>query len=338
MRPFLWVFLVSAVSTPVAARAGAGTCPGAGCIQNEAEDGALLQVQVNRASHKIPVEETPGGTCFQKWLEAYNASESRPDCKCLSYPKTVKEVFNRSDAKYLEELFFNKLHTYEGHYYLLWRHLNETRDPTVFHILQKLNQVVETHFGSDFVIIDDFYSLRQDGYAMFPSVHQDTMFWSTGKRDCDGFNLWILLNHNDYNRSFEVWDIDKNPSLYEGIDFYSPRTVQYGIWTQRMHENEHLYQPTRTPLSIGEALVIKEVDIHHTEDGSIPVGQWRLGIGFKVMKKLPLLCAKDPSITVARDPNSKVLWEDPRLPGYEQGTMLWSPYDPQLLRDYWSHF
>merc|ERR1719414_1591428 len=90
-------------------------------------------------------------------------------------------------------------------------------------------------------------------------------------------------------------------------------------------------QRTNLPLSIGEALIVKQPEIHKTDHDDISKEQWRLGLGFKVVKHGTIIRGFNHSWN--RDPNTLLIQADPWLPGFDIGSPLWSPYNATILRE-----
>ena len=40
---------------------------------------------------------------------------------------------------------------------------------------------------------------------------------------------------------------------------------------------------SRVPLDVGDALVVKQVELHRTDDHPLQPEQWRLALGFKLL-------------------------------------------------------
>ena len=154
---------------------------------------------------------------------------------------------------------------------------------------------------------NDFYSYRARKTRLFPEWHQDTAFWLVGGV-CTGFNLWMLLEQRGgLNRSFELYDTDENAQFYP--DVYSRggrgREVAPGartLWPPATFANSfagHLSGMARQgrplprassfELSPGDALVVRQPEIHRTDTGTLEPAQWRLALGFKVIERLPLV-------------------------------------------------
>ena len=49
------------------------------------------------------------------------------------------------------------------------------------------------------------------------------------------------------------------------------------------------HEVSRVPLDRGDALVLRQVEIHRTDRMRVRPGEWRLGIGFKVLAASPLV-------------------------------------------------
>eukprot|EP00965_Chrysotila_dentata_P078554 2588712-Pleurochrysis_carterae.AAC.1 len=51
---------------------------------------------------------------------------------------------------------------------------------------------------------------------------------------------------------------------------------------------------TNVPLESGDALVLRQTEVHRTDATSLAPDQWRLAIGFKVLRKEPVVRASSP--------------------------------------------
>ena len=166
---------------------------------------------------------------------------------------------------------------------------------------------------------NDFYSYRARNTRLFPEWHQDTAFWLVGGV-CTGFNLWMLLEQRGgLNRSFELYDTDENAQFY--TDVYSRggrgREVATGartLWPPATFANSfagHLSGMARQgrplprassfELSPGDALVVRQPEIHRTDTGALEPAQWRLALGFKFIERRPLVELPDFDLRFGRD-------------------------------------
>ena len=87
--------------------------------------------------------------------------------------------------------------------------------------------------------------------------------------------MWIMLEHHDLGHSFDVCEFDRNQKLYENFTGHSALKRPY---------HGH-FVASNIPLAVGEALVLKQPEIHRTDKEKVRKDQKRLAIGFKVMRK-----------------------------------------------------
>mmetsp|Transcript_14334 Transcript_14334/g.47825 ORF Transcript_14334/g.47825 Transcript_14334/m.47825 type:complete len:322 (-) Transcript_14334:186-1151(-) len=291
--------------------------------------GVLILLALFRIQDPAPattIEPTPAAP------NAAGAGWGRP-CPAVHYPRSVKSVLTRNQTAYLSSLYFHGgLRWLQGRYFKLWGHINRTGDPAALGVIESVRTYVARNFGTDFVILNDFYSYKAINVTMFPLRHQDGNFWMTDSHGCRGFNLWVLLDHHGYNTAFSVLPLHANPDLYRGLDLFMNASAQRRIWSLRLKglTKAGVLAEERTPLRIGDALVVRQPEIHATDkeklkklDGQWP---WRLAIGFKLVTQGLIVdeCAKS---TLRTDPMYRAIGADPLLPSWKKGAQLESPFD-----------
>lgn len=73
--------------------------------------------------------------------------------------------------------------------------------------------------SGDYTITNDFFSYRAPGVVQFAArgiYHTDCDFWKIDASD--GFNLWILVDHNNLSTSFDVLEKHRNQAVYQSYD------------------------------------------------------------------------------------------------------------------------
>ena len=241
-------------------------------------------------------------------------------CPALKYPRSLSNLLTAGEARAMAGFYRRQIHprmskdTFREGSRSIYGHLLESglkREPGsdhAFDLLDRLWLRMADRLKVDsrkFVIAADFFSFRSpDSTRIFPDWHQDYAFWWTGAR-CTGFNLWVLLDHRSMNHSFDVYDVEQNPQLYEqayeranrrakrslpGAGAYlSNRPVPSN--DPRERATDWLLghkQVSNVPLGVGDALVLKQLEIHRT-DPLVREGQWRLALGLKVLERVPLV-------------------------------------------------
>jgi len=248
-------------------------------------------------------------------------------------------------------------------YFTLLQYLQRTRDPAMEALVAKLNAAVEAKFGGGYVIANDFWSWRSSTNVAAERVHMDADFWMTSGHD--GFNLWILLDHEAMPHTFDVFQADDNPELYRhvglphvstwlipepepekaeecpGIVFFDPlakwpvlfeydnelarvvgsliavvamkwwmRTQRLAIqakkklptwlfttllsattWLTRLKPLPKSAGPlkaTQFPVEVGDALVVRQMELHGTDSAPLRPDQFRLAVGFKFVRQGPV--------------------------------------------------
>ena len=226
-------------------------------------------------------------------LASLVAAES---CPAISYPRTLHNVLDAEDRQHLTNLYFEKAHQWGGRrYYNLLHHLaaDGKDDELAWHALEAVRSRIQVNFGEDLVIINDFFSYRSASQRLFPSWHQDGEFWladdGTSDRACRNFNLWILLDHCDMNHSFELVEPALNEWFYgqlnarhfgsraASFNFSSPRAWFMPQEAQRLsrmaglrgfvrRDDHRTPTVSRVPLRAGDALIVKQIELHRTDD------------------------------------------------------------------------
>jgi len=244
------------------------------------------------------------------------------DCPALSYPRTLPSVLDAEDLAHLASIYSDNAHRWSGRsYYNLLHYVAATpHDTRSWAVLRKIEARVAREFGGDgtrFVMINDFFSYRASGVRIFPEWHQDTAFWLNGEV-CTGFNLWILLRQRGgLNRSFELYDTSRNEQFYrdvyqgrQGRQTPGARTVwpaskfasSFGAYLGGMkRRGRALPTASRVELAPGDALVLRQPEIHRTDTGALEPTQWRLALGFKFIERLPLVELPDFDLRFGRD-------------------------------------
>jgi len=118
----------------------------------------------------------------------------------------LRGVLSPSDRRHLSRLYLERVRPTGSPliYYHLLTHLARHKDARAWAILERVRRVVRRRFGASFVVVNDFFSYRARGVALFQGWHQDGEFWLTADGSsaaCSGLNLWILLDHRGMNRS-----------------------------------------------------------------------------------------------------------------------------------------
>ena len=75
------------------------------------------------------------------------------------------------------------------------------------------------------------------------------------------------------NQSFDVCELRQNPQLYDGQDLSIRRLGQFDSCTA-----------SNIPLRVGDALVLRQYEVHRTDRAPLEPWQMRLAIGFKLMR------------------------------------------------------
>ena len=85
--------------------------------------------------------------------------------------------------------------------------------------------------------------------------------------------------------------------------------------------------------ALGDALVVRQLEIHQTDQDVLAPSQWRLALGFKFVEAAPLAQLPDPEIAFGAD-LQRVRRRAPALfEGLRVGAPFPDVYDRALLRD-----
>jgi hypothetical protein len=225
-------------------------------------------------------------------------------------------------------------------YFNLLHYLAERRDQRAWSIIGRIRAKVEARFGAGFQLVNDFFSYRSPSSCLFQDWHQDGEFWLTADGSptlsCTGFNLWILLDHHRMNYSFDVIDTDRSRPLYREL-YHAARVVRHSrhrtanatgqvpfntknavFGSSANARRKKLLNPValikaaqrsglaprpwiNVPLAPGDALVLRQVEIHRTDAVTPEPDQWRLALGFKVMRRRPVLRRGDLQSPFGKD-------------------------------------
>lgn len=106
----------------------------------------------------------------------------------------------------------------------------------------------------------------------------------------------------------DMYEVERNPWLYDrlyrnvfnltnGGGRGGPPMVPTSFF-QKHGGKPHLFPPeagapapavSNPELAEGDALVVRQVEVHRTDRQPLEPGQWRLALGFKVIERLPLV-------------------------------------------------
>ena len=258
---------------------------------------------------------------------------AEPSCPAVHYPRSLRNVLDAHERNHLARIYFEHFHGSgsQRRYYNLLHHLAASkRDETATAVVDKVKARIAREFGDDFLLANDFYSYRSPSSRMFPTWHQDGEFWLTADGDndasCRGFNLWILLAHREMNYSFDLIEVSSHRWLYEGLyrqvfgpghanltshrPLFSPteqmrRSQQRGLrgFTPSGRQYADYPQPraTNVPLAAGDALIVRQIELHRTDHHALRPSQWRLALGFKVLTKRRVTRESEPTSPFGHD-------------------------------------
>lgn len=243
-------------------------------------------------------------------------------------------------------------------------HLKGASDKQFQKVINHIHGRVQEQFGPGYVMVNDFWSWRTFTNIPAERAHMDADFWMTGKYD--GFNLWILLDHDDMPYAFDIFTKEKNKELYKhvktphystwlipeknpektkdcpGIVFFDPirkwpvlfeldnsftrpigtlisifsmkwwmKSQRFAIYLKKNMPDavfrfymattgmftrlsalpsEVTLESTRFPMNIGDALVVRQQEIHGTDQDQLKSNQFRLAIGFKFIRRGTVKC------------------------------------------------
>jgi hypothetical protein len=287
----------------------------------------------------------------------WTAAKSLHSCPAARYPRSLAAVVDAADARHLSQLYFSRIQKqFPLRYYGLLHHLGHTDDDEFARtatILRKIQARITSTFGPNFMMINDFFSYRVDNKRMFPDLHQDYDFWCNSR--CSGFNLWLLLDHHGMNASFDVYDVQHNWGMYHRLYSYqsgkhagssSNHSVAASGGVPHLDANAFHELRERgavagfaatkanVPLAPGDALVLRQPEVHRTDRHRLRPEQWRLALGFKVLERLPIERMGGEFGPVSQDLRQmQVRWPG-LLPPIVPGRPWPDVYGPELLTAY----
>ena len=287
------------------------------------------------------VEATAKALAAEATAEATAEAPPLATCEAERYPRTLPNVLNAAHRRHLTRLFFEHVHTQPARgrrtYYHLLRALldgDEAEAIATRAALEAVRAAIAGAFGDGFAVVNDFFSYRSAASVdLFPEWHQDYEFWLTPR--CANFNLWVLLDHEQMNHSFELYERDAhNGWVYERLYAHAARSPKAATRAAaassaarrrsvgRANSSRAAAAPmhvpmipqayfrangrqerlpvgappagaaeprvSRVPLGRGDALILKQTEVHRTDRIPLQPGQWRLAIGFKVLERAPL--------------------------------------------------
>lgn len=222
------------------------------------------------------------------------------DCASNRYPRTLAGVLsNETEREHVVRMYFSRVHKRMdrvSRYYNYLQLLAQTDSEILWSVLRRVRDRVAAEFAGEFVMVNDFFSFRDASERLFPEWHQDNAFWMAGDDRCTGFNLWILLAASDAEiaKSFEVYDVARERAFYEGLYAeHNPRLAGPLLsprgWVDGKFDASRARLrpggPTREPLALGDALVLRQLEIHRTDDDPLDAGHRRLALGFKFIER-----------------------------------------------------
>ena len=248
-------------------------------------------------------------------------------CSALKYPRSLSGLLSTGEARAMTAFYHQHIHPrMSSDSSNIYGHLLEAGlrgapgSELAFGALNNVWLRTAKRLGigaSDFVVAADFFSVRSPSRSrLFAEWHQDYAFWMTGAR-CTGFNLWILLDHRHMNHSFDVYDVQHVPQLYKRVYESAERAARACPHSKERCDAGHAgaaaflnsrpipssssnsqdtaadlvldeRQVSNVPLGVGDALVLKQLEIHRT-DPLVHEGQWRLALGLKILERVPLV-------------------------------------------------
>lgn len=236
------------------------------------------------------------------------------DCPAARYPRSLPAVLTRDETAHLARVYFEHVRpSWPLRYYGLLHFLGQASEEEfarTMAIVRRVQARVRQAFGPQFMLINDFFSLRSSKHRMFPDLHQDYDFW-VHKHRCTGFNVWVLLDHHRMNYSFDVYDVRENRGMYSRLydaharsmrDPTRPkhRTNHTGTGLPHLDANAFLElrerggvngvaaAKTNFPLEPGDAFILRQPEVHRTDRHRLRSDQWRLALGFKVLERAPM--------------------------------------------------
>lgn len=281
-------------------------------------------------------------------------------CTSLDYPRKLAGVLDEAERAHLARVFFERVRGRSAlTYFNLLSHLAaEPEDSRGWRAVEAVTERIARELGEGYTLINDFFSFRADGERLFPTWHQDGEFWlgddGASPGACGGFNLWILLDHRNMSYSFDVLELERNEWLY--AELYAR---QYGLPDPRLAPPRPLFKPaefarlsrgrglrglagraerrqpvvTNVPLEAGDALLLRQVELHRTDTAALGPADWRLALGFKVLRTGTFAQASHPSSPFGDDARKLRLGWPGLLPDFELGGEIPLVFNRTRLRE-----
>ena len=152
-------------------------------------------------------------------------------------------------------------------------------------------------------------------------------------RQLSSFNLWVLLDFaGGMNKSFDIYDINLNKAMYEKMYGIADRQARQRNSHQRRRDVSGVsggsnstrglpYLPatffrelrerggvdgvrgtiSNIPLKPGDALIVRQPEVHRTDRQALSPNQWRLALGFKVLHRSPIVQSRTEFGPVSQD-------------------------------------
>ncbi|KAG8457169.1 hypothetical protein KFE25_004386 [Diacronema lutheri] len=293
-------------------------------------------------------------------------------CATLAHPRALRGVIDEAEREHLTRIYFDRVHDRSSlTYYNLLGHLaREKADGASWDIVERIGARVRAELGEGYTLINDFFSYRAQGLRLFPSWHQDGEYWladdgtAPAGMACGGFNLWVLLAHERMNYSFDVLEVESNKWMYDAL-----YARQYGLPDASHAPPRPLYRPaefaqlsrarglrafvdaaeprsprvTNVPLEAGDALLLRQVELHRTDTHELPPDQWRLALGFMVLRGDTFVRDPNPASPFGDDAARVRLGWPGLLPEFRKGRSVPCVYnrtrvlalDPRMQRPAW---
>mmetsp|Transcript_95976 Transcript_95976/g.280525 ORF Transcript_95976/g.280525 Transcript_95976/m.280525 type:complete len:430 (+) Transcript_95976:87-1376(+) len=136
------------------------------------------------------------------------------------FPRTTP-VLDRDDCAYLAEFYRSKVASWTQTYFNMLVQRWNNHDERMGAIFSKVISAANRLDGGtgDYTITNDFFSFRAPDVVQFAPngrYHTDCDFWKV--EASDGFNLWILIDHDGLDTSFDVLERHRNADLYTAYD------------------------------------------------------------------------------------------------------------------------
>lgn len=208
----------------------------------------------------------------------------------MDYPRVLRDVLDAATRARLTALYQRNKGARSPYLHVLASTLKQTDEAAkTREILKRLLARVQAQFRGRFVLISDLFSWRDSAHHFFNYEHQDSAFWMTGGA-CSSFNLWLLLDHVGMAHSFDIFDPRRQPAAYEQHCPYASQLPFYcGPPHQRWPRRRTLPNVTSVPMRPGDAVVVRQPEVHMTDGGQLADGQWRLAISLKFVERVPII-------------------------------------------------